>query len=335
MSIEALDGAVPILPTPLNEDFGVDEGGLRHLIRHCIESGLDGAVVLGSNGEFPYLTFEEKRRVMSAAADEAAGRIPVVGTASAFGTSEAVALACSAREVGCQAVMAAIPAYFGIELPSILRHLKAIAAESRLPVFYYHYPEVTGVDLPSSAFEAIARIDGVVGAKVTVMNRYFIQRVIERTRPWDFRVFAGTSLLLAHCVELGGAGAFCPVPLLAAEAVKEIVTASRRDHARASRIESRLLAFTPILTGSPASPDALARGFEVVAGAQRYELGPRARPTVALLKEALRLRKHSIANAVRPPCPPIDAEQRQLVRHALDEFDAQPVELPLQESSLS
>jgi len=63
------------------------------LVKFCADQGLDGAIVLGSNGEAPYLQFEEKCRVMAAAAAGAAGRIPVIAGVSAAGTEEAVDLA--------------------------------------------------------------------------------------------------------------------------------------------------------------------------------------------------------------------------------------------------
>ena len=114
MEPDCLDGVFPVLPTPFGLDLEVDEGGLRSLVAFCVEWKFPGVVVLGSNGEFPYLTFDEKVRVMSVAAEAAAGRLAVVGTASSGGTAEAVALARAAKSVGCDAVMAAVPLYFQI-----------------------------------------------------------------------------------------------------------------------------------------------------------------------------------------------------------------------------
>ena len=42
-------------------DGHVDEPCVRHMVDHFIDAGVHGLVVLGSNGENPYLTEEEKR----------------------------------------------------------------------------------------------------------------------------------------------------------------------------------------------------------------------------------------------------------------------------------
>jgi dihydrodipicolinate synthase/N-acetylneuraminate lyase len=107
--VAQLSGIVAILPTPLDESGAIDDAGIRHLVHFCAEQGFDGAVALGSNGEFPYLTFEEKCRVMQVAAEAGRGRLAVIGTASAPGTEEAIALAHAARSAGCDAVMAPGP----------------------------------------------------------------------------------------------------------------------------------------------------------------------------------------------------------------------------------
>jgi len=198
------EGLVAILPTPLRGGE-VDEAGVAHLVGACAERSLDGALVLGSNGEYPYLRFEARCRVMRAAAEAGAGRIPVIGTASASGTEEAVALARAAKAAGCGAVLAAVPAYFALEVGHVVRHLEAVAREGGLPVFFYHFPEVTGLRLRPRDFEAIAAVDGVVGTKLTVANTRYLRAVVARTRATGFRVFTGTTFLLEPCVTAGGA----------------------------------------------------------------------------------------------------------------------------------
>lgn len=322
MTLATLQGAVPILPTPLTEAGALDEPGLRALVRFCADREFDALVVLGSNGEFPYLCFEEKQRVMAVAVEAAEGRIPVIGSASACGTQEAVALARAAKSVGCAAVMAAVPLYFDPGLEALRRHLLAIAEQGELPIVYYHYPEVTGLVLPPPAFEMIAALPGVLAAKVTVVNDRFLRQVIERTRSSGLRVFAGTSCLLARCLEAGGAGAFCPLPLLAPVEAKALVAAfGRGDRAEARRMQARLLRLLPVLSGLSIASRFQAGAFRLLARAP-YRPGRRPAPTQALLKEALRLKGHPITATIRSPLPPLTNEQRRLAARTLSEFDA-------------
>ena len=323
MSMRDLGGIVAILPTPLGDDGGLDLAGLQHLVRHCADAGLDGAVVLGSNGEYPYLTFEEKRRAMTTAAGAAAGRLPLVGTASAPGTDEAVALARAAKEAGCDAVMAAVPAYWRVGADEARDHVAAVAREGGLPVFFYHFPEVTGLALRPDEIAAVAALDGVVGAKITVSNARVLREVVRATRHRGWRVFAGTSFLLEACVAAGGAGVFCPLPLLAPALVRALDRALHDgDAERAGALQARVRRALPLFSGMGASPRLQAWAFAALAHAPYTGPGRRPAPTHALLKEALRQRGHPIGPAVRPPHQPATPAQCELVRRTLERLDA-------------
>jgi len=316
-----LSGVVPILPTPLHPDGEVDEAGVRHLVAFCAGKGLDGAVVLGSNGEFPYLSFDEKRRVMGAAAEAAGGRIPVIGTASAYGTDEAVELARAAKASGCTAALAVLPQYFAVAREGVLRHYETVAREGGLPILYYHFPEVSGLSLPPREIARIGAVDGVVGAKITVANAPFLRCVIRATRARRWGVFTGLSLLLEPCLAAGGAGAFCPLPLLAPDAVRGLAEACRAgDRERARALQRDLLRALPLLSGMQAPAGAQALGFRILSRAP-VPIGPRrAPPTHALLKEALRLQGHPVGSAVRPPHAAASEAQSALVARTLREL---------------
>lgn len=319
--VTSLEGVVPILPTPLSEGGSPDEQGLRHLVDHCVSEGLDGAVVLGSNGEFPYLDFAAKRSVMEVAADAAGGRIPVIGTASAHGTDEAIALARAAGEAGCDAVMAALPLYFDLGVEAAVAHMDAIAREGGLPVFYYHFPDVTGLALSAAEIARIAAIPGVVGAKITVTNEGFLRDVIRATSSQGWRVFTGTSFLLQACVQAGGAGVFCPLPLLAPREIRDLHVASKTgDTERASEIQAHVRRAIPVMSGIDAPAEMLVQGFEAVASAEYQGSAARSQATHALVKEALRLCGHPIEPHVRRPFVAVGESERKILVRVLTDL---------------
>ena len=71
-------GVIPPIITPVDEHENVDEKGFRKLISHCIENGIHGIFVAGSNGECLALTQAERDRAIKIAIDETAGRVPVM-----------------------------------------------------------------------------------------------------------------------------------------------------------------------------------------------------------------------------------------------------------------
>jgi 4-hydroxy-tetrahydrodipicolinate synthase len=318
MGVTDLTGIVAILPTPLTRERRLDEAGVRHLVASCAEEGFDGATVLGSTGEFPFLSFEEKCRVMAVAAETGAGRIPVIGSASAHGTDEAVALARAARSAGCDAVLAILPLYYALDFAAVERHFETLAREGGLPVFFYHYREVAGLALTPRQIERIARIDGVVGAKITTLSKTFLRAVIRRTRPHGFRVFTGTTFLAERCLAFGGAGVFCPLPLLAPDEVRALFESFERGaRGRARALQNKLRRAIPLMNGSTTPPALLALGLALASSAPFGAPGGRPRASHGLLKEALRLCGHPIENTVKRPNDEVTPAESALVEKTL------------------
>ncbi len=71
-------GVAPALVTPFTSDDDIDEAAFRRLIDAQIEGGVSALVVLGTTGENPTITEDERRRIVDAALDAADGRVPVI-----------------------------------------------------------------------------------------------------------------------------------------------------------------------------------------------------------------------------------------------------------------
>lgn len=314
-------GIFAILVTPLTVDDRVDEAGLRHLVDFACEQGFQGVVVLGSNGEFPYLREDEKVLVLRTAADQAKGRLAVLAGASAFGTDEAIAYAQAAKAAGCDGVMAAVPLYFNLTLSQVKAHMQALAQEGGLPVFFYYFPETTGLVLKPKELAEIAAIPGVPGAKLTVTNKSFLRQTIAATREHRWAVFVGTSFLLADTLESGGAGVFCPLPLLGPRDLKGIYQAVQQgDHGQARRLQNKVLRAIPLMTGMSLPPAVLAAGFKLLSSWRKPGPPARTQPAHHLLKEALRLQGHPLTNRVRRPFRAVTPTESELVQKTLTDL---------------
>ncbi len=314
-----LQGVFGVVPTPFTKEGDLDEKGLGHLVNHCAESGLHAAVVLGSNGEFPYLTSEEKARVMKIASEAASSRIPVVAGVSAFGTREAVEQARQAREAGCQAVMAMLPLYFELDFEAVKEHFRILAGEGGLPVIFYYYPEVTGLVLGPDQMEELAAIDGIHGAKITVFNRSFLKRVIRLTRTHLWAVFAGTAFMLQDAVKLGGAGVICPLPLIAPRQCLDLYNAMQDNKTdEAQDIQDKILGAVSLFMDMDI-PQSMGVAYYKTLIRKPYS-GSSERPEsgVALLKEALRQQGHPVTAVVRRPCQPLSPDQKEKVKNVME-----------------
>ncbi|HUT55537.1 MAG TPA: dihydrodipicolinate synthase family protein [bacterium] len=315
-----LQGVFGVVPTPLTEKGEVDEQGLAHLVVHCRESGLHAAVILGSNGEFPYFTTEEKLKVLAVAAQAAQGKLPLIAGASAFSTREAVLLARAARSAGYHAVLAALNVYFQLGLEAVKEHFEALADEGGLPVIFYYFPEVTGLMLAPDEIAELAALPGIHGAKITVMSHTFIKRIVKLTRTKLWAVFAGSSFLMEDTLKMGGAGVICPIPLIAPKDCLDLYQAmGNGKFSEAQELPNKLLGALPLFTEIDMPGKVASAWFKAMQ--RKPYLGPPDRPvsSVVMVKEALRLQGHPITSVVRGPNQQITKERSKLVKKTLKE----------------
>ncbi len=61
-----IKGVIPPIVTPVDENENVDAAGLKRVIDHVLNGGVHGVFVLGSNGEFYGLDFENQKRALEA-----------------------------------------------------------------------------------------------------------------------------------------------------------------------------------------------------------------------------------------------------------------------------
>src|SRR5688572_4279608 len=110
MKNEPLQGVVPILVTPFDEDGAIDEASLRDLVDFNIAAGVHGlGVALGS--EIFKLSEPEREQVTRIVVDQVGGRVPVVINTGAPGTELAVHYSRMAEHDGADALMVIPPSF--------------------------------------------------------------------------------------------------------------------------------------------------------------------------------------------------------------------------------
>ena len=89
MNEKEFSGVFPYLVSPVDEQGEVKEKVFVSLINHLIESGVHGLTPLGSTGEFAYLTWPQRQRIVEVVVHAAEGRVPVVAGVSHTSIREA------------------------------------------------------------------------------------------------------------------------------------------------------------------------------------------------------------------------------------------------------
>ena len=125
---------------------------IRPLVDYLIERGISGIYPLGSTGEGPLFSTDERKAIAAATVEAVAGRLPVIVHTGAITTAETLALSRHARDIGANAASIITPWYFSLNEAALEAHYRAIYdALPDFPIYLYNLPALTGNTLVSGA----------------------------------------------------------------------------------------------------------------------------------------------------------------------------------------
>lgn len=153
-----LKGIIVPLVTPFHPDYSLNKQAVFTLVPYLLDQGVEVLVPCGTTGEFPSMTREERRRMVAATVDAAAGRVPVIAGASHTHIRTAVDLCQDAQDVGADAVMLLPPYCFKPTETEIFAFFQILDQEIRIPFLFYNNPATAKVN---ASFELIERLSGL------------------------------------------------------------------------------------------------------------------------------------------------------------------------------
>ncbi|WP_226007156.1 dihydrodipicolinate synthase family protein [Natrinema salinisoli] len=205
----SLYGVVPPTVTAYHEDESVDYETTAAHARFVVDRGAHGAFPLGTNGEFPLLSGEERDRVVEAVVDEVGDEVPVIAGVGAPSTYRTVAHAEHAESVGADSIVVVTPYYYPLDHRGALEHYRRVAEAVSLPVYIYHIPSKTGNELSLETLADLAAIDAVAGVKDSSKDVPWLAQAID-AHP-DLTFLAGSDSLVFTGLEVGCSGAVSAV----------------------------------------------------------------------------------------------------------------------------
>ena len=150
-------GVMPAITTSFNEDLLVDHRALKEHCNWLLDNGCAGIVALGSLGEGATLSFDEKVEILRTCVSAVGTRGPVVASISALTTSEAVAIARAAANVGCDALMVLPPYVYQGNWREMKTHVSTVFEATPLSCMLYNNPVAYGTDfIPEQICELAA-----------------------------------------------------------------------------------------------------------------------------------------------------------------------------------
>lgn len=237
----AFTGCGTALVTPFTVTGRLDVDAVRRLARRQIDAGMHFLVPVGTTGEAPTLSAEERGVVIAAVVAEAAGAVPVLAGAGGYDTAEVIHAVHAAHAAGVDGILSVSPYYSKPSQEGIYQHYAAIAADTNLPIVLYNVPGRTGSNIEPATTARLAELPRIVGIKEASGNVFQIADVRRRT-PEDFLVLSGDDALTLPVMALGGQGVISvagnEVP---ADMARMVEACERGDFAAARLVHHRLL----------------------------------------------------------------------------------------------
>lgn len=236
-----IEGAITAMVTPFNGNGEVDLDGLRRNVEFQIGNGISGLVPLGTTGESPTVSDEEREEIIKAVVAAAKGRVPVIVGTGTNSTEHSIELSKQAEELGADAVLVVSPYYNKPTQEGLYRHFKAIAESIKIPVVVYNIQGRTGVNIETPTLVRMAQIPNIIAVKEASGNPAQMMDVLEQL-PKAFSVMSGDDNLTLPLMSLGGRGVVSVVSNLLPRQVSEMcAAASKGDFATARRIHFEML----------------------------------------------------------------------------------------------
>lgn len=244
---EWLSGYIPDLPTPFDDQGGIDEAAFGRLCERQIAAGATALVVGETSGESSTLEPAERERLVRIAVDVARHRVRIIAGAGSNATERAIAFTQAAEAAGADAVMSVVP-YYNKPMPSgMAAHFRAIAAATTLPVILHDIPSRTVRGLPDDTLIELARSPQFAGLRDGSGDIARLMRLRSRL-PASFRLLTGDDTTSLAYLTADGDGCISSISNVAPDLCAAIHRNLREGRLHQAReLHRRLMPITTLL----------------------------------------------------------------------------------------
>ena len=222
-----LNGIIAALPTPFGHDGEVDHDKLKSNLEHWNQTELRGYLILGSTGEFPHLTTDEKLAVIETVRGAMSReKLLLVGTGE-LSTRQTVEMTRRAHELGADGGVVVTPFYY-----------KKILDDE-------HH------DMMQETVARLAEHPNIVGLKESSGDLMSLKDLFRELKNSEFSVLVGSPAILTQGLDAGCAGAVLAVGALAPNTACAIEQAyNHNNYERAEELQKRLAALARVTAAS-------------------------------------------------------------------------------------
>ncbi|KAM4636879.1 4-hydroxy-2-oxoglutarate aldolase, mitochondrial [Discoglossus pictus] len=206
-----ISGIYPPIATPFTDREQVDYEKLQENLHKYCSIPFRGFVVQGSNGEYAYLTREERLEVVRKVRQAVPKEKLLMAGSGCESTQATIDMTAEMAQCGADAVLVVTPSYYRGRMTSaaLVHHFVKVADSSPVPVVLYSVPANTGLDLPVDAVITLSKHPNIIGLKDSGGDVTRIGLIIHKTRHQGFKVLSGSAGFLLAGYSVGAVGGVC------------------------------------------------------------------------------------------------------------------------------
>ncbi|HEX8833093.1 MAG TPA: 4-hydroxy-tetrahydrodipicolinate synthase, partial [Abditibacteriaceae bacterium] len=254
---------ITAMVTPFTPEGAVDYSRAAELAVRLIEQGSSGLVVVGTTGESPTLTHDEKLRLFREV-KAAVGDASVIAGTGTNDTASSVEFTREAAATGVDGILLVVPYYNKPSQEGLYQHFKAIAGATELPCILYNIPGRSARNMDVETTARLSEIPNIIGTKEASGDMALIGRTRAAT-PNEFLIWSGNDGDTLPMLTLGACGVISVISHIAGPEMRHMMEAYWQGDTRTARdIHLRLLPVVDALfPATAANPGPIKAGLEM------------------------------------------------------------------------
>tara|TARA_Y100000991_G_C21909302_1_gene321560 strand:- start:13 stop:906 length:894 start_codon:yes stop_codon:yes gene_type:complete len=206
--MQALNGSLVALITPMNLKGEVDFESLENLIEWHIANDTNGIVSVGTTGESATLKVDEHLKVIEHTVKCVNGRIPVIAGSGSNSTTQAIETTTESQRIGADFSLLVTPYYNRPNQKGLIEHYVKIADTCNIKQILYNVPSRTACDILPETVKILSNHQNIIGIKEAVNNQKRINELVKISKESqeDFLIFSGDDESFFNLISSGGHG---------------------------------------------------------------------------------------------------------------------------------
>ena len=235
--MQALNGSLVALVTPLHENGDVDYDALYSLIDWHIDKGTNGIVSVGTTGESATLRLQEHLDVVEATVKHVNKRLPVISGTGANSTEEAIELSKESKLIGADYALSVTPYYNKPTQKGLIAHYTKIAESADIKQILYNVPSRTVCDILPETVEILSQHNNIIGIKEALDDSSRIKTLVQISKNNnDFLIFSGDDPTFLQSLNIGAHGVISVSANVVPETISKICKYIRNDQLEEAKI---------------------------------------------------------------------------------------------------